>query len=312
MKLVIQIPCLNEAENIRRTLEGIPASIAGISAVEILLIDDGSSDATSAIARSCGVHHIIRFHKNRGLAAAFRAGIAAALDNGADIIVNMDGDNQYSGSDIPRLVAPLLAGEADIVIGNRNPEQDARIAASKRLLYKTGRILMNRLCRDNIPDPVSGFRALSRQAALDITIASCFSYTLEMIIQAEHKHLKIAHVPIIPNTVGRPSRLFSSKPLFIYYSARTIIESYLLYKPLKFFMATGSVFAFIGLLPILRFTLAFMEEGHAGHIQSLILGSSLILIAVALFVAGLLSHQIAHNRVLLETLLTQIRNQHKN
>jgi glycosyltransferase involved in cell wall biosynthesis len=313
MKLIIQIPCLNEAENIKSTLQSIPAAMAGIDRMEILVIDDGSSDNTSALARACGAHHIIRFNKNRGLASAFRAGIAAALDNGADIIVNMDGDNQYPGQAIPALIAPLLAGEADIVIGNRNPEQDSRIPPLKRLLYKTGRILMNRLCGSDIPDPVSGFRALSRQAAMDITIASYFSYTLEMIIQAEHKYLKIAHVPITANAVIRPSRLFRSMPMFIYYSARTIIESYLLYKPLKFFTVIASAFAIVGLVPIIRFTLAYLEQGHAGHIQSLILGSSFILIAVALLVAGLLSHLTAHNRVLLETLLNQVRgNRHGN
>jgi len=307
MKLVIQIPCLNEAETLGITLRGIPKHIPGINVIETVVIDDGSTDGTSNVARELGVPHIIRFSKNHGLASAFRAGIQYCLEAGADIIVNLDGDNQYPAEKIPELIAPLLAGEADIVIGNRNPEHDRRHPMLKRLLYKIGRVLMNSLCSYPIPDPVSGFRALSRNAAMNIHISSSFSYTLEMIIQAEHKHFSITYVPITTNAVARPSRLFRNMPQFLYYSARTIIETYLLYKPLKFFSILGVIFLVIGILPILRFLLLYMENGAAGHVQSLVLGSSSVLLAVGLFGAGLVSHLIAHNRILLEQLLAKTR-----
>lgn len=307
MKLVVQIPCLNEAETIGETLRGIPDRIDGVDEIETIIVDDGSGDGTAAIALACGATRVVRLNRNRGLAAAFRAGLDASIEAGADVIVNMDGDNQYPGAAIPDLVAPVVAGRADIAIGDRAPSRDPRNPPLKRLLYRAGRAAMNRLCGTRAPDPVSGFRALSRDAAVEINIFSCYSYTLEMIIQAEHKRLGIAHIPIRTNTVRRPSRLFGSIPQFMYYSGRTMLETYFLYRPLKLFAILGTLALLAGVAPIVRFLLHFARDGGAGHVQSLVLGSGLVLTGMLLYVAGLLGHLAARNRVLLENVSKQLK-----
>ena len=303
MKLIVQIPCLNEELHLEAAIAAVPKIIPGITSVEILIIDDGSCDRTSEVARACGVHHIIRFNRNRGLAQAFQFGLDKAIALGADIIVNFDADNQYPGSGIGALIAPIIRGDTDIVIGNRNPEHDQRNSWFKRTLYCLGRLVMGALCSTPCPDPVSGFRAFSREAALEVNTLSSFSYTLEAIIQAEHKRLKLAYVPIVANDPIRASRLFSSTYLFLFYSARTILETLLLYNPLKFFFLIGTVVVLIGTVPVLRFLYIFFRDGTAGHMQSLIIGCMCIVAGLIFYIAGIQSHLIARNRMLLEQIL---------
>ncbi|WP_254305873.1 glycosyltransferase family 2 protein [Sphingopyxis sp. BSNA05] len=253
MKLIIQIPCYNEAESLPETLVALPRQIDGIDTIEILIIDDGSKDNTSDVARRFGVHHIVRHRTNRGLAAAFQSGINKALAEGADIIVNTDADNQYEGRDICKLVAPVLAGEADIVVGDRGVRDNAHFGPFKRLLQMFGSATVKRLSNTHITDAVSGFRAISRAAAQKINITSSFSYTTEMLIQAGRKRMAIVSVPIRTNGAIRPSRLFKSVPQFITNTGATMIRAYAMYNPLKVFVLAGGALFLLGVMPIIRF-----------------------------------------------------------
>ena len=306
MKLIIQIPCFNEAENLPNTLVALPRHIEGIDSIEILVIDDGSSDNTSDVARRFGVHHIVRHRVNRGLAAAFRSGIERALAAGADIIVNTDADNQYDGRDIPALVAPIVSGAADIAIGDRSVADNIHFGPLKQRLQSIGSATVRLLSQTDIPDSVSGFRAISREAAQRINITATFSYTTEMLIQAGRKRMAIASVPVRTNSVERPSRLFRSIPHFIAKTGSTMIRAYAMYNPLRSFMMMGAVAVFLAMVPILRFLYFYSIGDGEGHIQSLVLAGGLLVIGVVAIMLGAVADLIGRNRVLLEHTLERM------
>jgi glycosyltransferase involved in cell wall biosynthesis len=309
-KLIIQIPCLNESETLPATLADLPTHVPGIDVIETLVIDDGSRDGTSAVAKAHGVTHIVRFRRQKGLAAAFTAGIDGCLKHGADFIVNTDADNQYSGSDIARLLEPLLDGRADIVIGDRNIRDLAHMSWHKKLLQRLGSWTVRRVSNTSVPDTTSGFRAYTRDAALRMTIVSDFSYTLESIIQAGKKRMAIAHVAVGSNPRTRKSRLFDSIFSYIKQSTATIVRIYAMYEPLKIFTYIGSVAFLAGLLISVRFLYFYFfgapNEGTR-HQQSLILSAVLMLIGFQVVLVGLVADVISGTRKLLEDLLYRVR-----
>lgn len=306
-KLIIQIPCLNEADSLPETLAALPRKIPGIEQIEILVIDDGSSDATAEVARRFGAHHVVQHRGNRGLAAAFQSGIDAALAAGADIIVNTDADGQYVGEDIAKLVAPILARQADIVIGDRGVSDNAHFGPFKRRLQRLGSLVVRRLSRTDVTDAVSGFRAISRAAAQRITIITEFSYTTDMLIQAGRKRFKIVSVPVRTNPAVRPSRLFKSVPQFIARQLVTMARAYATYNPMRTFALIGGSLALIGAIPILRFLYFWVIGDGDGHIQSLVLGGSLLVLGVLTGLLGVLADLIGANRKLLEATLAHVR-----
>jgi glycosyltransferase involved in cell wall biosynthesis len=308
MKLIVQIPCFNEESTLSSTVRDIPRQIEGIEQVEILIIDDGSTDRTASLAREIGVEHVVRNKRNLGLARTFIIGIEACLKRGADIIVNTDGDNQYAGADIPKLIQPILAGRADIVIGDREPHLIRHFSPLKRVLQRMGGLAVRRLSGLDIPDPVSGFRAYSREAALALNIVSEFSYTLESIVQASSLRFSIASVPVATNRTTRESRLFKSIPHFLNRQLSTLLRMYAMYRPLRAFAAIGAVLLIIGTMPIIRFLyFYFFTPDGAGHIQSLILGGVLVTLGFITFVIALLADLIGWNRKLLEVTLEKVR-----
>src|SRR3982751_1774765 len=258
-KLIIQIPCLNEAQTLPATLADLPKSIPGIDVVEVLVIDDGSRDGTADVARACGVDHIVRLRRNKGLAAAFQAGIDACLKQGADFIVNTDADNQYAGHEIPKLLTPLLRGEADICIGDRNIAALRHMSWRKRQLQALGSWVVRQVSNTSVPDTTSGFRAYTREAALRMTIVSEFSYTLESIIQAGKKRMAIAHVPVSVNPRTRESRLFGSIFSYIKRSGATIVRIYAMYEPLKVFTYFGLLISLAGTIGLGRFFYYYLQ-----------------------------------------------------
>jgi len=309
MKLIVQIPCLNEAETLPATVRDIPRQIAGIDVVELLIIDDGCTDRTVEVARELGVEHIVRFAGHRGLAAAFAAGLDAALRLGADIIVNTDGDNQYAGADIPRLIAPILAGQADIVIGDRQTDSISHFSPLKKSLQKLGSWVVRRASHTTIPDATSGFRAYSREAALRVNVVSDFSYTLETIIQAGQQRLAVTHVPVRTNPQLRPSRLISRLSHYLYRSSETIIRIYAMYEPLRIFVTTGLILFLAGLALALRYVY-FMFEGAGrafGHVQSVVMAGVLLTAGIQIILIGILADLIAINRRLLENVLLRVK-----
>jgi glycosyltransferase involved in cell wall biosynthesis len=306
-KLIIQIPCLNEAQTLPATLADLPKSIAGVDTIEILVIDDGSRDGTADVARACGVDHIVRLRRNKGLAAAFQAGIDACLKAGADFIVNTDADNQYAGHEIPKLLAPLLRGEADICIGDRNITGLSHMSWRKRQLQSLGSWVVRQVSNTSVPDTTSGFRAYTREAALRMTIVSEFSYTLESIIQAGKKRMAIAHVPIAVNPRTRDSRLFDSIFSYIKRSAATIVRIYAMYEPLKVFTYIGLTIFGAGFLGALRFVYYYFEGAASKHLGSLIASAVLLIVGFQVLVIGLLADVISGNRKLLEDLLYRVR-----
>jgi glycosyltransferase involved in cell wall biosynthesis len=307
LKLIIQIPCLNEESTLPLTIRDIPRKIEGLSKVEILIIDDGSTDRTVDIAKQLGVDHIVRFPKNKGLAEAFKAGIDASLKLGADIIVNTDADNQYKGSDIPKLIAPILRGEYDMIVGDRKTDNIPHFSRTKKFFQRFGSSVVRKLSQTDVPDTTSGFRAYSRDAALRLNIVSEFTYTLETIIQAGHKKLAVGHVEIGTNGKLRESRLFKGITNYMRRSAKTIVRIYTMYRPMKVFVLTGAFSLIIGLLLGLRF-LYFLASGSGnGHIQSLILAAVLMIIGFQLGTLGLIADLISNNRKLLEEALYRVR-----
>jgi glycosyltransferase involved in cell wall biosynthesis len=309
MKLIIQIPCLNEAATLPSTLADLPREVPGIDAIEVLIVDDGSTDGTAQVARAHGVHHVVQFRRPKGLAAAFTAGIDACLKRGADIIVNTDGDNQYSGADIPRLIAPLLAGQADIVIGDRNIRVLAHMSLAKKMLQRLGSWTVRQVSNTKVPDTTSGFRAYTREAALRMTIVSDFSYTLESLIQAGKKRMAVAHVEVSTNANTRPSRLFRNMFSYIKQSSATIVRIYAMYEPLKVFTYIGAALFLGGFLLSMRFVFDYFTSGTGmvGHIQSLILAAVLMIVGFQIVLIGLLADVISGARKLIEDLLYRVR-----
>jgi len=308
-KLIIQIPCLNEAATLPATLADLPTAIPGIDVIETLVIDDGSRDGTADVARAHGVTHVVRLRRNKGLAAAFMAGIDAALKQGADFIVNTDADNQYAGHEIPKLLAPLLHGEADIVIGDRNIAEQQHMSRQKRQLQRLGSWVVRQVSGTSVPDTTSGFRAYTREAALRVTIVSEFSYTLESIIQAGKKRMAIAHVPVETNARTRDSRLFDSIFGYIKRSAATIVRIYAMYEPLKVFTYIGLFVFGLGLIPALRFLYLYVTDytARGAYVQSLIFSAVLMIVGFQVLLIGLLADVISANRKLLEDLLYRVR-----
>lgn len=302
MKVIVQIPCLNEEETLPSVLKTIPKKIKGIDSIEVLIIDDGSTDKTVEVAKKLGVKHFVHHRRNRGLARSFHDGINRCLELGADIIVNTDGDNQYPQEKIPELIQPIIDKRADIVIADRQTQTIAHFSPFKRLLQRFGSWIVNKAAGTNIPDSVSGFRAYSRESAMELNVVTEFSYCTETIIQAGRKRLAMASVPIDTNPKTRESRLFKSMRQHVYSSMLTIVRIYLMYKPFKIFVSSGLVVGVLGSLPFIRFLLLtiFSEEALGGHIQSLIAGSVLIILGVLLIALGLIGELLAINRKLQE------------
>lgn len=307
MKLIIQIPCYNEEKTLPGTFQDLPKSIPGIDEIEYLIIDDGSKDRTVEVAKEIGIHHVVKFRRNRGLAYGFMAGIDACLRLGADIIVNTDADNQYCGEDIAKLVAPILEQKAEIVIGSRPIDEIDHFSKKKKMFQHLGSWVVRCASDTDIPDSPSGFRAYSREAALRLNVINRFTYTLETIIQAGKNKMAITSVPIRTNPQTRKSRLFKSMTGYIRQASSTIIRSFLMYNPLKFFSILGGALSFCGLLLIIRFLILFALGSGSGHVQSLIFSVIFITLGMLTIIVGLLSDLIAANRKLLEDIQYRVR-----
>lgn len=307
MKLIIQIPCYNEAETLEIALNDLPKHIDGIDEIEYLIINDGSKDNTVEVAKKWGVHYVVNFRRNKGLAKGFMAGLDACLRNGADIIVNTDADNQYCGEDIEKLVRPIIEGKTDIVIGERPIDQTEHFSPVKKKLQHFGSWVVRKASNSTIPDAPSGFRAYSREAAMRLNVTNEYTYTLETIVQAGREKIAMESVPIRTNGELRPSRLFNSMMGYVKKSMVTIIRAFMMYKPLKFFTIVGLIPFLIGAGLGVRY-LVFLCMGQAGgHVQSLILASILIMMGFMTIIIGLQADIIAANRKLLEDIQTRIR-----
>ncbi len=300
MKLIIQIPCLNEAKTLGIALAELPRSVPGIDKVEILIVDDGSSDDTVAVARAAGVDHIVRHPANFGLARAFMTGLDASLKLGADIIVNTDADNQYCAADIPALVAPILEGRAEYVIGTRPIARIEHFSPVKKFLQKLGSYVVRRISGTRVEDAPSGFRALSRDAAMRMNVFNRYTYTLETIIQAGYKNIPILCVPVRVNADLRPSRLVKSIPRYIQRSIFTMIRIFVVYRPFKFFFSIGTVFFLVGFLLGCRFLWHWLAGGGRGMTQSLILAAVLMLMGTVFSMMAFIADLLSVNRQLLE------------
>ena len=307
MKLIIQIPCFDEALQLPGTLADLPREVEGMESVEWLVIDDGSSDDTVEVARAHGVDHIVRLTNNKGLAAAFQAGLDACLKLGADVVVNTDADNQYYGGDIPKLVAPILAGEADMVVGDRETDSIDHFSPLKKRLQRLGSAVVRRASNTTVPDTTSGFRAYNREAALQMQVISKFTYTLETIIQAGKVLVAVDHVPIRTNEQTRESRLFPSMSSYVRRNALSIFRVYALYEPLRVFMIAAAVVAVPAAVIWARFLWFFFNGEGDGHVQSLILGSTLLIIAVQFVALGVIADVLAASRTLQQRTLERVR-----
>jgi glycosyltransferase involved in cell wall biosynthesis len=307
MKLIIQIPCFNESEQLAQTLAELPRSVEGFDQVEWLIVDDGSSDRTVEVARDCGVDHLVRLTNNKGLAAAFQAGIDTALKLGADVIVNTDADNQYYGPDVVKLVRPILRGDADMVVGDREVSSIEHFSALKKLLQRLGSWVVRQASSTAVPDTTSGFRAYNREAAIQIMVVSRFTYTLETIIQAGKLLVAVDHVPVRTNPKTRESRLFPSMGAYVRRNAVSIFRVYAQYEPLRVFWTLSLVIAIVAVGVWVRFGVAYVEGNGKGHVQSLILGAVLFIAAIVLWALGVIGDLLAAQRVMTQRTYERIR-----
>ena len=307
MKLIIQIPCFNEANTLPLTLSDLPRRIEGIDAIEYLVVDDGSTDGTAGIAKQHGVHHVVRFPTHQGLAAAFGRALSASLENDADIVVNTDGDNQYRAKDIPLLIQPILEAKADMVIGKRPIAKNRYFPFWKKLMQKAGSWVVRIISKTGVPDATSGFRAFSRDAALRLNVFDAYTYTLETIIQAGRSNIAVAWVPVGINSPTRESRIIKNIPSYVFHSIFTIIRIFVLYKPFRFFALCGSLLLGAGILLDARFVYFYLAGSGSGMVQSLILSAILSLAGFQLFIVGLLADLISTNRRILEDIQFRIR-----
>jgi glycosyltransferase involved in cell wall biosynthesis len=303
MKLIIQIPCYNEEKTLHLTYLDLPKQITGIDEIETLVINDGSTDKTLEVAKSLGINHIITFTNNKGLAKAFEAGINHCLELGADIIVNTDGDNQYLGSDIEKLVRPIIEGKADVVIGDRQTDTIKHFSLFKKSMQKLGSYLIRKLSNTEVKDVVSGFRAYNRETAMKINIATDFSYTIENVIQLGFLKAKIISVPVSTNKQLRKSRLFKNTGSFLSQQLITIIRAYSNYKAIRAFTMLGVLLMIPGLIGFGRFLYYYFSEGGEGHIQSLIFSTAFINAGMLILMIGIVADLISTNRKLMEKLL---------
>jgi glycosyltransferase involved in cell wall biosynthesis len=308
MKLIVQIPCLNEEATLPQTIADLPRQIDGVDEIELLVIDDGSTDGTVAVARECGVEHVVRLTNNKGLAAAFQAGLDACLKLGADIVVNTDADNQYSGADVPRLVAPVLAGEADMVVGDRRVATIEHFSGQKKALQRIGSWVVRRLSGTAIADTTSGFRAYNREAALGLLVTDNFTYTLESLIQAGKLLVAVDQVPVGTNPQTRESRLSDSTGSYVRRNALSILRIYARYEPLRVFATASLVVGALAFAAWLPFLLDWVLNGDSsGHIQSLILGAVLFFAALQLMALGVIGDLLASQRVMTQRVFERVR-----
>ncbi len=307
MKLIIQIPCYNESETLEIALNDLPKHIDGIDTIEYLIINDGSKDNTMEVARNWGVHYIVDLKRNKGLAKGFMAGLDACLRNGADIIVNTDADNQYNADDIEKLVRPILEGKTDIVIGGRPIDQTEHFSPLKKKLQHFGSFVVRKASKSDIPDAPSGFRAYSREAAMRLNVVNEYTYTLETIVQAGRSKIAMESVPIRTNGELRPSRLFNSMFGYVKKSMLTILRAFMMYRPLMVFSVIGAIIFAFGLAVGVRFLIFYIGGTGVGHIQSLILASTLMLLGFQTFIVGLLADIISANRKILEDVQYHVR-----
>jgi glycosyltransferase involved in cell wall biosynthesis len=308
VKLIIQIPCLDEEATLPATIADLPREIPGIDEIELLVIDDGSSDRTVEVARENGVEHVVRLTNNKGLAAGFQAGLDACLKLGADLIVNTDADNQYRGADVPRLVEPILAGEADMVVGDRQVEDIEHFSGSKKRLQRFGSWLVRRLSGTEIADTTSGFRAYNREAALGLLVVDNFTYTLESLIQAGKMLVAVDQVEIRTNAQTRDSRLFDSTGAYVRRNGISILRIYTRYEPLRVFTGAGLVVGLLALAAWMPFLIDAIFNGNSkGHIQSLILGAVLFIAAIQLFALGVIGDLLASQRVMTQRVFERVR-----
>ncbi len=307
MKLIIQIPSYNEAEALPETVRELPREVPGIDQVEFLVIDDGSRDATAQVALDCGVDHVVRLPHHAGLAAAFAAGLDASLSLGADVIVNTDADNQYAASDILKIVAPIVAGEAELVIGDRGVATLASFSPLKRRLQTIGSRVVSRAAGLDVPDATSGFRAMTREVALRTNVLSDYSYTLETLIQAGNQRTRVASVRIQTNPPRRPSRLMRGTWDYLQQSTATILRSYTMYRPMRVFFTVGALMILVGAAFVIRFLVFYFQGQGGGHVQSLILAAVLLIVGFQTGLIGLVADLISKNRRLLEEILYRVR-----
>lgn len=307
MKCIIQIPCYNEAGTLAQTVASLPRALPGIAMLEYLVIDDGSNDGTAEVAAGLGVHHVVRHKHNLGLANAFMTGLEESVRLGADIIVNTDADNQYVGEDIARLVEPILAGRAEIVVGDRGVGKVEHFSPFKRSLQRLGSWVISQAAGTAIPDATSGFRALSREAALRTLVLSNYSYTLETLIQGGARRAAVEFVPVRTNQPTRPSRLMRNLPHYLANSSTTIVRAYTLYRPLRVFTIIGTILLLAGTAIGIRFLYFYVNGTGAGHVQSLILAAVLLIAGFQTLLIGLVADLIGANRKIMEEALYRLR-----